>query len=59
MRCKVKAMEKFVTGVDMWLTSGLCLVASYVWKLLRDFLSSKGRRTASDSPAFQVNTHEL
>uniref|UniRef100_A0A3P8VIX8 Myosin light chain kinase family member 4 n=1 Tax=Cynoglossus semilaevis TaxID=244447 RepID=A0A3P8VIX8_CYNSE len=56
MRCKVKAMEKFVTGVDMWLTSGLCLVASYVWKLLRDFLSSKGRRTASDSPAFQKTT---
>lgn len=56
MRSKVKAMEKFVTGWDVWVVNSMCLVASYVWRRLGDLLCYRRRHRASTPPAIQVYT---
>lgn len=53
---KVKAMEKFVTGRDIWLVNSMCLVASYLWHKLCDLLCYRRRHRASTPPAIQVHT---
>lgn len=54
MKSKVKAMENFVAGWDIWLVSSMCLVTSYLWSRLCDLLCYKRRRRASSPPAIQV-----
>ncbi|CAB1448494.1 unnamed protein product [Pleuronectes platessa] len=56
MRSKVKAMEKFVTGLDAWLVNGMCLVASYLWHRLWDVLCYERRHRASTPPASQFTS---
>lgn len=56
MRSKVKAMENFVTGWDIWLVNSMCQVASYLWSRLCDLLCCRRRHRASTPPATQVYT---
>lgn len=55
MGSKVKAMENFATGWDIWLVNSMCLVASYVWRRLCDVLCYRRRHRASTPPAIQVH----
>lgn len=56
MKSKVKAMENFVTGWEIWLVNSMCLVASYIWHRLCDLLCYRRRHRASTPPAIQVYT---
>lgn len=57
MRSKVKAMEKFAAGWDIWLVNSMCVVASYFWWRLCDLLCYRRRhRTPAD---IQVPRHSI
>ncbi|XP_028449201.1 myosin light chain kinase 3 isoform X6 [Perca flavescens] len=58
MKSKVKAMENFVTGWDIWLVNSMCLVASYLWIRLCDLLCYRRRHRASTPPAIKFKDHK-
>ncbi|CAJ1072383.1 myosin light chain kinase 2%2C skeletal/cardiac muscle isoform X4 [Xyrichtys novacula] len=56
MKSKVKVMENFVTGWDIWLVNSMCAVASYFWHRLCGLLCYRTRRRASTAPAIKKPT---
>lgn len=54
MKSKVKAMENFTAGWEIWLVNSMCLVASYLWWRLCGLLCYRRRHRTLTPADIQV-----